>query len=428
MTRRRLLVLLGAGALFLAAALPAASRQHAPRERIAFESTRTGNSDIWIANADGTNQQDLTRGSSTEDMSPAIAPNGRLIVFARARGDQSELWLMNVDGSGKRRLGIPKGSETHPVWSPKSDRIAFVRLVADQWDVVVTDLKGSRRQLTDDAAAQVDVSWSSDGGTIVFDQIEGGASDLWTVPASGGTPTQITKTPGTAELNPAWSPVSQEIAYDAADAKGIYDLYVLDLKTGETRRITHDIADDGDPAWSPTGKMVAYRHEVGGDYEIAKVDTTGRGKPITVSKDPAGLDVSPSWQTTTTVVREAAAVRRGTTSAAFTFACDLAYPGTINADTYTGTQNTNHMCGDGNNDTISACGSPLYQADYVSGGSNSDHLYGWAAAAGACTTIDRVDWLKARDKVQDWVYGNGGVDHALLDAGDIVSSIEAPEY
>jgi Tol biopolymer transport system component len=361
-------------------------------------------------------------------MSPALSPNGALIVFARARGDRSELWLMNTDGSGKRRLGTPKGSETHPVWSPKSDTIAFVRLLGDQWDVVVTDLKGNRRQLTNDAAAQVDVSWSPDGGTIVFDQIEDGTSDLWTVPAGGGTPTQLTKTPGTAELNPAWSPLSDEIAYDAADAKGIYDLYILDRKTGETRRITHDAADDGDPAWSPTGKLLAYRHEVGSDYEVAKVDTTGRGKPINVSKDPAGLDLAPSWQVTTAAARETSAVRRSATSPEFTFACDLAYPGTINADTYTGTANTNHMCGAAKNDTISACGSPLNQADYLSGGSNNDHLYGWAAAAGPCTTIDRVDWLKARDTVQDWVYGNGGYDHALLDTVDITSSIEGPEY
>ena len=113
--RRSLLLLTGAALVGLAIALPASSRP-AQNERIVFESNQTGNSDIWIANADGTGQQNLTRDSTVDDISPAASPNGKLIVFARVRGERSELWLMNADGSGGRRLGVPKGSETHPAW------------------------------------------------------------------------------------------------------------------------------------------------------------------------------------------------------------------------------------------------------------------------------------------------------------------------
>src|SRR5262249_21313864 len=158
-----------------------------------------------------------------DDTSPALSPNGKLIVFARVRGDRTELWLMNADGSKQRRLGVPRGSETHPAWSPKSDRVAYVSLLGGRWDAFVTNLRGIRKQLTSDAAAQVDVSWSPVGNRVVFDQIEKGTSDLWTVPAAGGTPRQLTATPDLGELNPAWAPGGNQIAYDAVDSKGAYD-------------------------------------------------------------------------------------------------------------------------------------------------------------------------------------------------------------
>lgn len=422
---RAFLVLAGAALAALTLPLPAPSRQ-AQKERIVFESNRFGNSDVWIANVDGTGQQDLTRGSAVDDISPALSPNGKLIVFARVRGDRSALWLMNSDGSNQRRLGIPKGSETHPAWSPTSDRIAFVRLLADRWDVVVTDLQGIRRALTNDVAAQYDVSWSPKGDRIVFDQLRKASSDLWTIPSTGGLPTQITKTPGIAELNPAWSPAADEIAYDAADAKGRYDLYVLDLATHETRRITRDAADDGDPTWSPSGTKLAYRHEVGDDYEIAKVEATGNGKPSNVSHDPSGLDLSPSWQVTTSSMRTPAAVTRSATSPLWTFACDAAYPGTPANNTYTGTSASNHMCGQGGNDTLYACGSPLGTADFEKGHAGTDHLWGWNSTTGKCTTLDRGDWLRSRwapGDIDD-VHGGAGFDRALTDPGDVLSSIE----
>ena len=128
---------------------------------------------------------------------------------------------MGADGSNPRRLGTSLGSELHPAWSPSGTHIAFVTLAHGVWDVAVASLDGTRRRLTNDAAAQYNVTWTREGDRIVYDRIEKQTSDLWSVSVDGGAQTRITKTPEVAELNPAYSPVADAIAYGAADAKRV---------------------------------------------------------------------------------------------------------------------------------------------------------------------------------------------------------------
>jgi hypothetical protein len=175
--------------------------------------------------------------------------------------------------------------------------------------------------------------------------------------------------------------------------------------------------------------MLVYRRGVGAaDYEIAKVDTTGKGKPVDVSNDPNALDVSPSWRTSTASFRTPASARRPAILGVWNFFCDAAYTGTAANDFYTGTTSWNHMCGAGGSDTISGCGSPFGTADFIRGDAGTDHLYGYIAPKAIClVAADRTDWLKSRyagpvaaDK--DYLYGGPGSDHALIDANDVAAA------
>ena len=159
----RFLLLAVAVAVAFGASGSVAARSSSPG-LIVFESNRTGDSDIWVANADGSAARDLTPGSKVSDMSPSLSPDGRRIVFSRAHGARSRLWLMNVDGSGARRLGGWAGSATHPVWSPAGDRVAFASLDEGRWDLFVTTLAGARPIASSRACAagcQLDASASS---------------------------------------------------------------------------------------------------------------------------------------------------------------------------------------------------------------------------------------------------------------------------
>lgn len=75
-----------------------------------------GGFQIFVANADGSNELQLTTEGSNER--PRWSPDGRLIVFSSKRGGQEALYVMRADGTGQTKVSRTKGANVHPVWVP----------------------------------------------------------------------------------------------------------------------------------------------------------------------------------------------------------------------------------------------------------------------------------------------------------------------
>ena len=71
--------------------------------KIAFQSTRDGNREIYVMNADGSEKRNLTR-NPAKDGRPSWSPDGRRIAFVSDRDGRLEAHVMNADGSGQRSL------------------------------------------------------------------------------------------------------------------------------------------------------------------------------------------------------------------------------------------------------------------------------------------------------------------------------------
>ena len=249
---------------------------------------------------------------------PQISPTGLQIVYTRRWVNKIEdrwdsaLWIMNADGSKNRFL--VKGSNAR--WSPDGTRIAYF---ADgdpkgtQIFVRWMDAEGATSQVTRVTETPSNLSWSPDGGgqggqSLAFTMlvksetpwkismpaapegakwtpaprivdrlhyrrdrigyVEQGTTQLFLVPAEGGTPRQLTNGDySTSELgsgpNYDWTPDGRTIVFDGlrdADADYRYResyLYAVDVKGGAIRPLVTKKGGWSNPIVSPDGRTVA---------------------------------------------------------------------------------------------------------------------------------------------------------------------------
>ncbi len=196
--------------------------------KIAFASSRSGNSDIWVMNADGSNPVNLTANTSASDLDPAWSPDGSKIAFASQRDFPNitvydsvciEIYTMNPDGSNVSRLTNNQTLDLEPAWSPSGGTLLFIRRVtnaqsgAQDNDIFKMNADGTAQtNITNNPSYDFDPCWSPDGTRIAFatfrDAVQNSNSEIYIMDADGSFPTRITNSPGNEEREPDWGTVS----------------------------------------------------------------------------------------------------------------------------------------------------------------------------------------------------------------------------
>src|SRR5262249_49691273 len=121
---------------------------------------------------------------------PAVSERHVAFVYA------DDLWTCDLDGTHVRRLTSDVGVESHPVFSPDGQTIAFSGQYDGNTDVYTIPVGGgSPTRLTWHPAADVVRGWTPDGKAVLFSSPRAVFTDrytqLFTVPVAGGMPTQL---------------------------------------------------------------------------------------------------------------------------------------------------------------------------------------------------------------------------------------------
>ena len=125
--------------------------------------------DVVYTPIDVTSGQTRLTDNSDLDFSPSWSPDGTKIAFESSRDGNFEIYVMSADGSGQTNLTNDSVPDSQPSWSPDGTRIAFYSLRDGNYDVYVMSADGSgQRKLTDNPATDYLPSWSPDGAKIAF--------------------------------------------------------------------------------------------------------------------------------------------------------------------------------------------------------------------------------------------------------------------
>lgn len=190
--------------------------------------------DIWEIKADGTGAVNLTPDSPGNDGFPGISADGSRVVFRSGRTGNYDVYLMNADGTNPINLTNHPYKDAFPAISPDGKSIVFSsnregdqdpktgeRTYELYWLGLTNEgAPGELKRLTNSPGQDAHAQFSPDGEWIVFASERGGISDE--------------------------EPLVQEVLF----APQMYgELYVIRLSDGNVVRLTHNKWEDGFPSW-----------------------------------------------------------------------------------------------------------------------------------------------------------------------------------
>lgn len=262
--------------------------------KIAFQSDRHGNFDLFMANADGSGLVRVTT-SLTDDVEPSWSPDGKHIAFASNRHRDTytgrsryQIYVTDIHGTAPRQLMVSEGSDFFPVWSPDGERIAFLSDRDGQIEVFVANADGSGVRPVSvglPGADRGNPTWSPDGRTLAFDaQIED-KYEILAVQVDGSGFQVITEGLVGDHWYPAWSPIGGSLAFGTFSGSGdnmSHRMYALDMSTGALTPLTTPTPPgsrlwDYFGVWSPDGSRIAFASNRSGAWRIFTMNADGSG-------------------------------------------------------------------------------------------------------------------------------------------------------
>lgn len=220
-------------------------------ERLLFAGARSGASELYSANPDGSDLRRLTVHTAV-DRDARWSPDSARVVFVSERSGAGDVYVMNADGTSLARLTAHPARDSTPAWTPDGS-IVFTRS-GGIWHVRADGTGEARLRGWTGSAGQLDVSRT---GRVVFAGKVKSRWSLWTMGLGRGGATRLGALPGPATAV-RWSPDTSRVAFVAQG-----DVHIVGANGRGLRQLTKRRTATG-VAWSPDGSRLVVAMQRGG--------------------------------------------------------------------------------------------------------------------------------------------------------------------
>ena len=221
-----------------------------PNGKIAFVSSRDGNYEIYVMDANGSNQERLTC-DEHGDGYPAWSPDGKKLAYVSGGG--IEISIIDLETGIQTVIFSTNHWLATPTWSPNGGKIAFC----------YNELGGGIFSINSDGSNQTYLAngwypdWSPDGEKITYSQ----GGEIYTMNADGSEQINLTNHPA-FDSEASWSPDGMKIAF-TSERELAGEIYLMNNDGTEQIRLTYNDWPDRnssarDASWSPDGNYIAF--------------------------------------------------------------------------------------------------------------------------------------------------------------------------
>lgn len=215
------------------------------------------------------------------------------IVFVSTRDGNHEIYMMDYDGGNQTRLTFNKAIDYLPAWSPDQTTIAFTTYKRGSPELVLRAIYEGQEKIIATRGTNVSAAFSPDGKRIAFSSSMDGNAEIYVYDLESGKTRRLTYN-SASDVSPTWSPTGREIAFTSDRAgTGMPQIYTMDAEGSNVRKVSFGGNYHDAPAWSPAGDRLVFVSRVDNLFDLYALNL--RTNQIVKLTETNARNESPSW-------------------------------------------------------------------------------------------------------------------------------------